>query len=76
MLSKGAAEIHFVKEDHIDTPKQRSKIRKLVASIQVISLFLSNHYSSVLKSLNQVGLTASCKSFSKVIVLLDYSQFL
>ena len=38
---------------------------------QFISLLLSNHCSSDLKSLNQVGLTANCKSSNKVEIPLN-----
>ena len=39
---------------------------------QVISLLLSNHCSSDLKSLNRVGLTISCKSSNRVTVSLNF----
>ena len=39
---------------------------------QVISLLLSNHCNSDLKSLNRVGLTSSCKSSNRVTVPLNF----
>ena len=45
-VSRGATNIHLVKEDQVIILEQRSESRKLVASNQFISLLLPNICSS------------------------------